>query len=234
MSPIRKPLKAKEKGKARRSPRAYLPAAERRSSIIAAAQAVFARSNLKGARTRDIAKEAQVNPATIFEHFESKEALFHAAVVQPLLDAFRGVDEKVKVYETAATPDELARLAGESAERHVSDMIEVFPLLVAALFSEPDLGRDLYRKHIAPHIRLRGKVLEPLAREGMDIDFIGLGIFGTLFAIALDRHFGGATPAVKQADLPHLVNQFARMATGGFARVKGRPGTAARSESGKG
>ncbi len=222
MSPIRKALKPKEKSKTGRTPRAYLPAAERRSLIIAAAQTVFARDNLKGARTRDIAKEAQVNPATIFEHFESKEELFHAAVVQPLLDAFRGVEEKVKIYETAETPDELARLARESAERHVSDMIELFPLLAAALFSEPDLGRDLYRKHIAPHIKLRGKVLEPLARDGMDTDFIGLGIFGTLFAIALDRHFGGTTPAVQRNDLPHLVNQFVRMATGGFARAKGR------------
>jgi hypothetical protein len=54
--------------------RAYLPAAERRKSIIAAAQEVFARSNLKGARTRDIARAAAVNQATIFEHFESSTA----------------------------------------------------------------------------------------------------------------------------------------------------------------
>ena len=63
------------KGRVRpKPPRAYLPAAQRRKLIIAAAQEVFARTNLQGARTRDIARAAEVNQATIFEHFESKKA----------------------------------------------------------------------------------------------------------------------------------------------------------------
>src|SRR5690606_16232660 len=128
--------------------------------IIAAAQQVFARSNLKGARTRDIARAADVNQATIFEHFESKEALFHEAVVKPLIDAMRGMHERVTVYRQADTPDELAELASASAHRHVGDMVDVFPLLAAALFSDPELGRELYREHIAPLIRERGEILE--------------------------------------------------------------------------
>jgi len=200
--------------------RAYLPAAERRKSIIAAAQQVFARQNLKGARTRDIARAAQVNQATIFEHFESKEALFHAAVVQPLIDAMQGMHGRVEVYETAATPDELARLAVESGQRHIADAIAIFPLLVAALFSEPELGQRLYREHIAPLVRQRGRVLDSVARDGLDRDFIGLANFGMLFAIAMDTHLGdheGAAP-----DVEHLARLFTRMATGGFARDKER------------
>jgi AcrR family transcriptional regulator len=224
----RKALKPKGKGKTAAARRAYLPAAERRQSIIAAAQTVFARSNLKGARTREIARAAAVNPATIFEHFESKEDLFHAAVVQPLIDAMRGVQDRVDLYETAATPDELARLASSSAERHVTDMINVFPLLVAALFSDPDLGRSLYREHIAPQIRWRGKVLETLSRDDVDINFIGLANFGMLFAIALDRHFGGTKPAVPGLNVAQLARDFARMATGGFAHDKERKAIAKR------
>lgn len=211
---------APPEGEKPRQRRAYLPAAERRKSIIAAAQQVFARQNLQGARTRDIARAAEVNQATIFEHFASKEALFHAAVVQPLIDAMQGMHGRVEVYETAATPDDLARLAVESGQRHIADAIAIFPLLVAALFSEPDLGRRLYREHIAPLVRQRGRILDSVARDGLDRDFIGLANFGMLFAIAMDAHLSdhdGAAP-----DLEHLARQFTRMATGGFARDKER------------
>jgi AcrR family transcriptional regulator len=203
--------------------RAYLPAAERRRLIIEAAQQVFARSTLKGARTREIAAAASVNQATIFEHFASKEALFHEAVVSPLIDAMRGMHARKEIYETAATPDELAELAQASAQRHVGDMVEIFPLFTAALFSDPELGRELYREQIAPLIRARGEILEGLTRDGLDLDFIGLAIFGMQFAIALDRHFGegelsGAGPGEANADLTHAAEQFTRMSTGGFAR----------------
>ncbi len=213
-----KPPKTKARpAKPRR--RAYLPAAERRKSIIAAAQKVFGRTNLKGARTRDIAQAAQVNQATIFEHFESKEALFHAAVVQPLIDAMRGMHERIEVYELAASPAEVGKLAESSTQRHLTDMIEIFPLLTAALFSEPDLGRKLYREQIAPLVRHRGEVLRSLVKDGIDPEFVGLASFGMLFAVAMDRYFGGS-----KGDLAALAAQFNRLSTTGFARDR-RPGS---------
>jgi len=211
------PRRSKRAPKAQGRRRAYLPAAERRKQIIAAAQQVFAQSNLKGARTRDIAAAAEVNQATIFEHFESKEALFHAAVIEPLIDAMNGMYQRVELYEQARNADELAGLAYESAQRHVRDMAEVFPLLAAALFSDPELGRKLYREHIAPLNRERGVVLDGLVRDGVDLEFVGLANFGMLFAIALDHHFGE-----RQSDLSQAARQFGRMSTGGFARDKER------------
>ncbi|MGE3691984.1 MAG: TetR/AcrR family transcriptional regulator [Novosphingobium sp.] len=197
--------------------RAYLPAAERRKSIIAAAQRVFAGSNLQGVRTRDIARAAEVNQATIFEHFESKEALFEAAVVQPLIDAMRGMQERAERYETARSPEEIAELALPSANRHIEDMIAIFPLFTAALFSEPELGRRLYREHIAPLLHKRGQVLDGITRDGLDLDFVGLANFGMTFAIALDRHFGESGPG--SGETGEIAKQFTRMSTGGFART---------------
>ena len=194
--------------------RAYLPAAERRKSILAAAQEVFARSNLQGARTRDIAKAAAVNQATIFEHFASKEELFQEAIVAPLIDAMRGMHERMEVYEAAGSPEEIAALALPSATRHLTDMIELFPLFTAALFSDPELGRELYREHIAPLLRQRGEVLDGITRDGLDLDFVGLANFGMLFALAMDRHFGG-----EERNVVDLARQFTRMSTGGFARA---------------
>jgi AcrR family transcriptional regulator len=204
---------SKIKTKAEKSRRAYLPAAERRKSIIAAAQKVFSRSNLQGTRTRDIAKAAAVNQATIFEHFESKEALFHASVVQPLVDAMRGMHSRVKLYESATSPAQLAELARDSTARHLQDMIDIFPLLTVALFSESELGKRLYREQVAPLIRQRGIVLKSLVKEGLDPEFVGLANFGMLFAVAMDRYFGG-----RKGDLSALAIQFNRLSTTGFAR----------------
>src|SRR6201995_2475929 len=83
--------------------RTYLPASERRQRIISAAQKVFAQTSLQGARTRQLAKAAEINQATLFEHFDSKEDLFLAAVVQPLLEAMQGMRERAAAYSKASS-----------------------------------------------------------------------------------------------------------------------------------
>lgn len=196
--------------------RVYRSAAERRGEIIAAAQSVFVRSNLQGARTRDIANEAGVNEATLFKHFPSKEALFEAAVMQPLRAAMQGMQERLDSYKAARTPEEMGRFARDSTVRHLQDMEQILPLLTTALFSDLEMGRKLYRQHLEPLIRERGKVLRPLTKSGIDPEFVGLATFGMLFAIAVQRRLGHA-----DADLKATAVQFNRLSTGGFARAKG-------------
>ncbi len=223
-----KPRKTKHEAAVPRRRRAYLPAAERRRSIIAAAQVVFSRTNLQGARTRDIAKAADVNQATIFEHFESKEALFHEAVVKPLLEVMRGMHERLQTYEAASSREELVSLARQSSLRNLESVSEIFPLLTAALFSEPDLGRRLYCDHIVPLLEQRGRVLRPLLREGIDPEFVGLANFGMIFAIAMDRYFRDGT-----GDLGPLATQLTQLSTGGFARNPGEAHILENAEDGE-
>lgn len=169
----------------RRRNRAYLPAAERRKSIIAAAQKVFAHCNFQGTRTRDIAKAAAINSATL---------------------------------KAAATPAELAQLAQASTARHLQDTVEMFPLFCVALFSDPKLGRKLYRNHLVPLIRQRGEVLRLLVKSGIDPEFVGLANFGVLFAVAMDRAFSGT-----KDKLSVVAGQFNRLSTQGFARDTPNP-----------
>ena len=204
--------------------RVYLPAAERRASIIAAARGVFARVNLTGARTREIAAAAGVNQATVFEHFASKEALFHAAVVEPLIEAMQAMHGRVEVYDTAASAAEMGKMAEGSTIRHLQGMIDIFPLMTAALFSEPELGREIYRGQIAPLLRRRGEVLAPLVKEGIDPQLVGLTSFGMLFAVAMDRWFGGDEGG-GAGDLAATAAQFNRLSTTGFARETSRLNT---------
>jgi TetR/AcrR family transcriptional regulator len=57
-----------------------------RAKILIAAERVFAREGLAGARTDAIAAEAGVNKALLYYYFKSKEALYDAVVEEHLRD----------------------------------------------------------------------------------------------------------------------------------------------------
>src|SRR4051812_33607670 len=61
-----------------------------RSAILAAAEQVFARSGLAGARTDAIAAAAGVNKALLYYYFKSKEALYGAVIE----DHFKAFNER--------------------------------------------------------------------------------------------------------------------------------------------
>jgi AcrR family transcriptional regulator len=211
--------RAAARGKARpkKKRRNYLPAAERKRRIIRAAQKVFAGASLKGARTRDLAKAADINQATLFEHFASKEELFVAAVVQPLLDAMRGMRERAQAYEAAPSPGEMLALAEASCQKHLEAMVQIYPLLVAALFSDPALGRKLYRQQIVPLLKDRADAMRATVRDTIDPELLALANFGVFFAVAMDRAF-----KKKNGDLSALARQITNLAAFGFARVRGK------------
>jgi TetR/AcrR family transcriptional regulator len=187
--------------------RIYLRADERRRRIISAAQKVFTRTALQGARTRDLAKAANINQATLFEHFESKEELFHAAVVQPLLEAMQGMRDRAEAYSRTASVTDLLGLARSSCQRHLESMIKIYPLLAVALFSDPALGKKLYCQQIVPLLKERGDVMRGVVRSSVDPDLLALAGFGMLFALAMDQAFRGGKddPAELAARLSDLV-----------------------------
>ncbi len=199
-----------------RARRSYLRAPERRAQIIAAAQQVFAQSNLKGARTRDIAKAAKVNQATLFEHFASKEELFEEAVVKPLLDTMRGMNERIPRYAAAATLEEMQALGRTQTQRQIETMFDIFPLLAAALFSDLEQGKILYREQVLPLLRARAEAIAPLTRDSLDPETVEFAVFGTIFALAMHRNLSGAA-----CDPARLAEQVATIITTGFARPRG-------------
>jgi len=182
---------------AARRRREYLPAAERRRRITLAAQQVFARSGLKGTRTRDLAKAAKINQATLFSHFSSKEELFAACVLEPLQRSMREIYDRSRAFMSAETT-EARRAAAESSGRQLLEMtMEVYPLLAVALFSDVEEGQKFYLEHIFPLIRQRAQVIAPSTRAAIDPEFASLTLFGTLFAIAMDRAFRGGKTNVE-------------------------------------
>eukprot|EP01037_Dinobryon_pediforme_P008053 gene8053-8130_t len=62
--------------------RKRIPGAERRSQIVSAARRVFSRHGYDGAKTLQIAREANVSEALVYRHFPSKLALYRAVLRQ--------------------------------------------------------------------------------------------------------------------------------------------------------
>jgi AcrR family transcriptional regulator len=85
--------------------------------LILAASKTFARLGLKGATTKQIAKEAGVNEVTLFRHFQSKENLLKAVLEQAFAERRPGSGPEPAVEEPADLRAALQRFAEAYAER---------------------------------------------------------------------------------------------------------------------
>ena len=63
-----------------------------RERILDAAEALFASRGFEGAAMRDIAADANLNPASLYNHFASKQALFEAVLERGLRPLFVVLD----------------------------------------------------------------------------------------------------------------------------------------------
>ncbi len=79
-----------------------LPAEKRKTQIVLSAIRVFARKGYHGATTREIASEAGVAEALLYRYFDSKQALFIAALEGT---ASRLVGELERIVEEEKTPE---------------------------------------------------------------------------------------------------------------------------------
>ena len=71
----------------------------KRNDIVRAAIDLFAKKGFRGATTRDLAAQAEVNEAIIFRHFANKTELYRAILEQKGLE---GRDEHLQEIEDLA------------------------------------------------------------------------------------------------------------------------------------
>lgn len=128
--------------------REWLAAPVRRRSILAAARTVFTAQGFIGARTRDIAEEAGISEAILYQHFESKENLFEEAVLLPLeveIDAMQDrIGKVVAECDPADRHDSMLRVETQL----LKSMERIVPLLGVALFAGPRAGEDVFRTRV--------------------------------------------------------------------------------------
>jgi AcrR family transcriptional regulator len=194
----------------RPSRRRRLTAEDRRGQITGAAREVFARSGLAGARVREIAEQAAVNPALLYQHFDSKEALFEASVAEPLEAALseltrRGLELRPRAGSASARRESLASLL----EELIAVLLELGPLLGVLLFADPERGRAFYAARLAPALEALSAAVAGAMDWWEHREFDPRLAVSTAFAsclmLALDHHFGGTL----LADTPGAARELA-------------------------
>lgn len=181
--------------------RKRLTAEERRESILVAGRAVFLEQGLNGARTRTIAERAGITEAVLYRHFESKEEIFEAAVLEPLRAMLDDLLERSRALLAGgeARPRLVMRLESLWLER----LAEIVPLLGPALFDDQILGRKCYQEIVAPFLdglqraAVGGGLLPADEARGLV-----RAIFGTNLLLVLDRLQQG-----QDVDIPSLAGQ---------------------------
>jgi AcrR family transcriptional regulator len=164
---------------------------DRRAQIIAAARSVFLDYGYGGTRVRDIAERAGITENLVYVRFANKNEIYQAAVTDPL-------DELVDRLASAVT--EMTQ-AGQSRRKlferfHAvlyASMVEMAPLLAAALFSVPAEGRTYFSEVVLPKFTqaISGVITDV---TGFDVDSLELdvlveGVLGLHFGLSLDTIF---------------------------------------------
>jgi AcrR family transcriptional regulator len=117
-----------------------------RERLLNAAARAFARDGLRGATTREIAREAGVNEVTLFRHFKSKEQLLRA-VLQ------RGLASEIALMEKHSSWKENLRESMENYGRHYYSHVEKKKGIARAFLAEAQVLPKSMQTMIAEVIR---------------------------------------------------------------------------------
>ena len=184
--------------------RTRLAPAERRAQIVAAARDVFVESGFAAARAKDVAERAGITEAFLYRCFRSKEELFQLAVEEPLLTFAERL--RREEHDAAGTTDVLARLN----ELLLGSVVEIAPLVAAAVFADATRGRDIYRTMIVPGLRsaIRTALEELPDRPSgrLDSDLLADAILGVHFAVALEGLLDD-----EPMDVPRVARQLTKL-----------------------
>lgn len=166
--------------------RPRMSADARREQIVASARRVFVRAGLAGARTRDIAEEAQINEAMLYRHFGSKEELYEAAVAAPLEAAVAAM------VELSGEPPEQFDAGFEEMSARTRSFIfellgvmdEISPLLGVMLFGDADRAASYFRERIEPSLDRIAAVVAANLPMWRHRDFDPRGVTDMAFGMA--------------------------------------------------
>jgi AcrR family transcriptional regulator len=169
--------------------RRRMTADTRRDSILEAARMAFAEGgDMTGTTIKMIARKAQISEGIIYRHFDSKEDLFIAAIVEPLRAYIDFVVDAASVHD-GSDSRELRRAFWASMSR---TMQKVLPNLGLVLFGEPKLAQKFYRTSLSPSIDELAASFERLygtAHSDYPARVVALATFGIAIAVALDARY---------------------------------------------
>lgn len=206
--------------------------AQRREQILEAAREVFGESGVSGTRVRSIADRAGISEPFLYRIFHSKDEIFDLAVLEPL-DSFTS-QLQTETHSLALRSD-ISR--DEVLERFhalfLAYIVDVAPLLSAAIFSDPAGGPKFYTDTLFPRLREVIVTVIPdvtgFAPESLDVDLLVQALLGIYLGIALENML-----AEEPLDIEHTASQLARMFAPGLAKPIRSRGRIGRSKASRG
>lgn len=152
------------------------------SAILDAAEEIFARKGLQGARVRGIADGAGVNVATLYNYYKNKNALYEAVLERGIAP----VTEVVKNFSMNVHDSASAREAIKAIMLHLSECPNVSRLIYLETVTEGDYLKTLANKWLRPLI---DEILAAVAAEDNSGD-IEKSITPFLSALFIHLSFG--------------------------------------------
>jgi TetR/AcrR family acrAB operon transcriptional repressor len=176
--------------------RASEPALATRDLILDAAERLFAARGVEGVAVRDLARELGITPSSLYNHFSSKEALYHAVIE-------RGLGPIVHVVAEAWQPGGLSpERVGATLDAllpHLARHPHVVRLLQRAILEETAGVQALMEPAVASLYRAGIGVVRKAARRAgwtaAEVPHLAVALFGMIFgyftnATALQRLAG--------------------------------------------
>ncbi|MBR9908748.1 MAG: TetR/AcrR family transcriptional regulator [Gammaproteobacteria bacterium] len=195
----KKSASAETKPAAPKKKRLRLSAEKRKKQIIQAAQKVFVKLGLNGTRTRDLAKEAGVNEATLFLYFKTKQEIFDAAIVEPL-GRLAAMQMSQGEAFSKATDESSKEAIGAQAHKEIYQYMETIgPLLSTALFSDDKTAKEIYKRDVYPMIEQFGEAANlsfGLKNNKEASEFVVIAALGLSFLMQTHHRLLGVKPDV--------------------------------------
>lgn len=168
--------------------------------ILDAAQAVFAQDGLRAASLRAIARRAGCDPALIYYHFDSKEALFEALLDRRFPAVLRDVERLAEPSDTRPTALRLWEVL-LIYHRHLKDDPGIRSLIRGEIVKGAEGLTHLIEERIRPIVFSVRRILDQgIVRGDLRPDLQPL--LATFFLVRMQLEILDLLPAV----LPRLMN----------------------------
>jgi AcrR family transcriptional regulator len=197
---------------------------QRRASILEAASRVFERTgDLGSTTTKMIAQEAGVNEATLYRHFDTKEDLFYAAVVEPLQLPIREFFSQVELPEGPMSADERQAFLSRVMYSMVVRLSGQLGGLGLVLFGNPETARRFYEAAWEPAVRELAEgwraIFDRAGLKDYNDPYLSAHVVvGTCLMVAISRRLTGDSDRGDDQEMRERCSELARMMySGAFA-----------------
>ncbi|MBM3737464.1 MAG: TetR/AcrR family transcriptional regulator [Acidobacteria bacterium] len=164
-------------------PRSRLSATERRAHLVNVAVDLFAQRGFRGVTTRELAAAAGVTEPVLYQHFETKRALYDA-ILESKGEGQETCETAALIHQAAEDGDNLRffRLLGTAILNWYTDDPRYARLLMFSSLERHELADLFFQRTVAAFY----DVLTPYIQKQ-----IGLGVFSPTDPLVAARIFAG-------------------------------------------